>query len=55
MATKLFASPSPHIHGGENTRRIMGDVVLALMPALVVSAIVHALSRHLGFRSDDLA
>jgi electron transport complex protein RnfD len=45
MATKLFASPSPHIHGGENTRRIMADVVLALMPALVVSAIV------LGWRS----
>ncbi|MBO5820718.1 MAG: RnfABCDGE type electron transport complex subunit D, partial [Alistipes sp.] len=40
MATRLFASPSPHIHGGENTRRIMGDVVLALLPALAVSTYV---------------
>ncbi len=40
MATKIFAAPSPHIHGGESTRRIMGDVVLALIPALVVSCYV---------------
>ena len=38
MATRLFAAPSPHIHGGENTRQIMFDVILALMPALAVSA-----------------
>lgn len=37
MATRIFAAPSPHIHGGENSRRIMGDVVLALLPALAVS------------------
>jgi electron transport complex protein RnfD len=40
MATRLFAAPSPHIHGGENTRRIMADVVLALLPALAVSIYV---------------
>ncbi len=40
MATRLFAAPSPHIHGGESTRRIMGDVVLALLPALAVSTYV---------------
>ena len=40
MATRLFAAPSPHIHGGESTRRIMLDVILALMPALAVSAYV---------------
>lgn len=40
MATTFFAAPSPHIHGGESTRRIMGDVVLALIPALVVSSYV---------------
>ena len=45
MATRLFAASSPHIHGGESTRRIMGDVVLALIPALAVSAYV------LGWRS----
>ena len=37
MATRLFAAPSPHIHGGENTRQIMLDVILALLPALAVS------------------
>ena len=36
MATKIFAAPSPHVHGGESTRRIMGDVLLALVPALAV-------------------
>ncbi len=40
MANTFFAAPSPHIHGGESTRRIMGDVVLALMPALAVSTYV---------------
>ena len=40
MATRLFAAPSPHLHGGENTRRIMGDVLLALLPALAVSTYV---------------
>ncbi len=40
MQTRLFASPSPHIHGGEKTPHIMGDVVLALVPALVVSSYV---------------
>ena len=40
MATKIFAAPSPHIHGGETTRRIMGDVVLALIPALAVSCYI---------------
>ena len=40
MATRLFASPSPHIHTADNTRRIMGDVVLALIPALAISTYV---------------
>ncbi len=40
MATRLFASPSPHIHGGETTRRIMGDVVIALIPALIISTYI---------------
>lgn len=40
MATRLFAAPSPHIHGGESTKRIMLDVVLALMPALAVSTYI---------------
>ena len=40
MANKIIAAPSPHIHGAESTRRIMGDVVLALLPALLVSVYV---------------
>lgn len=40
MANRIIAAPSPHIHGAESTLRIMGDVVLALLPALLVSAYV---------------
>ena len=40
MQTRLFAAPSPHIHGSERTQQIMGDVVLALIPALAVSTYV---------------
>ena len=40
MANRIIAAPSPHIHGAESTRRIMGDVVLALLPALLVSVYV---------------
>ncbi|MBR5132484.1 MAG: RnfABCDGE type electron transport complex subunit D [Alistipes sp.] len=40
MQTRLFAAPSPHIHGAERTQQIMGDVVLALVPALAVSVYV---------------
>jgi len=32
--TRFFVSSSPHIRSGENTRRIMLDVIIALMPAL---------------------
>ncbi len=40
MANRIIAAPSPHIHGAESTRRIMGDVVLALLPALLISVYV---------------
>ena len=33
----LIVSPSPHVHGKESTRRIMGDVIIALLPAVLVS------------------
>ena len=33
----LIVSPSPHVHGKDNTRRLMGDVIIALMPAVLVS------------------
>ncbi len=34
MSEKLLTSSSPHIRGKENTRRIMLDVVIALLPAM---------------------
>jgi len=38
VTTKLLTvSPSPHVHGDFSTQRIMLDVAIALMPALLVS------------------
>ncbi|MDR0510615.1 MAG: RnfABCDGE type electron transport complex subunit D [Rikenellaceae bacterium] len=37
MEKKLVISPSPHVYGGENTLRLMLDVLVALAPALAVS------------------
>ena len=37
MANKFFVSPAPHVHGDLSTTRLMGDVVIALLPALMVS------------------
>ena len=34
---KLLVSPSPHIHGKDNTRNLMRDVIIALLPAVAVS------------------
>ncbi len=39
MLNKLFVSPSPHVKGDQTSRRIMGDVVLALLPSLIISTI----------------
>ncbi len=41
---KLLVSPSPHIHGKENTKNLMRDVVIALLPALGVSLYYFGLS-----------
>ena len=38
---KLVISPAPHVHGSNDTRRMMGDVLLALLPALVVSVLAY--------------
>ena len=40
MANQLFVAPSPHVHSTESTTKIMRDVVIALLPALVVSTLV---------------
>ena len=38
---KLTVASSPHIRGNFKTRRIMLDVVLALLPAMVVGIWMH--------------
>lgn len=40
MANKLIVAPAPHVQTSQSTTRIMRDVVIALMPALVVSTVV---------------
>lgn len=40
MEKLLTVSPSPHIHGCDTTRRLMLDVIIALLPALAVSMVV---------------
>lgn len=37
MDKKLIVSPSPHVHGEQTMSRLMLDVVIALLPALIVS------------------
>ncbi len=41
---KLIISPSPHVHGGLSTNRLMGDVLVALLPAFAVSVWVFGVS-----------
>ena len=42
--TKLHISPTPHIHeAGSSTRRIMLDVIIALLPAAVAGIIIFGL------------
>lgn len=40
MAKKLIVSASPHISAGNSTEKIMRDVCIALLPALVASVVV---------------
>ena len=40
MANKLIVAPAPHVQTSQSTARIMRDVVIALLPALVVSTVV---------------
>ena len=44
MANKLIVSPSPHVQSSQSTASIMRDVVIALMPARVVSVVVFGLN-----------
>ena len=40
MANRTIVASAPHIHGGLSTTRLMGDVIIALIPALAVSVYV---------------
>lgn len=39
----LTVSPSPHIHSGASTRRIMLDVIIALLPAAIAGVVIFGL------------
>lgn len=39
-----IVSASPHLHGGDSTKRIMRDVVIALLPAFGFSIVMYGLS-----------
>lgn len=41
---KLLVSPSPHIHTKTSTASLMRDVVIALLPAVIVSVLFYGLS-----------
>ena len=43
MNTQLKLSVSPHIHSGRSTRRIMLDVLIALLPATAAGALIFGL------------
>ncbi len=43
MENKMIISPAPHVHGPNKTQRLMLDVLIALVPALVVSTVVYGL------------
>lgn len=40
---KYLVSPSPHVHSSTSTRSIMRDVIIALMPAVLVSVVYYGL------------
>ena len=43
MNNKLNFSVSPHIHSGRSTSRIMLDVIIALMPAMIAGTLIFGL------------
>ena len=41
MANRTIVASAPHIHGSYSTTKLMGDVIIALIPALAVSVYVY--------------
>lgn len=44
MENKLLISPSPHIHSGNETRKLMRDVLIALTPTFAVTIFFYGLN-----------
>ena len=44
MSNKLIVSSSPHLHSGARTRKIMLDVIIALLPATVMAVVFFGLN-----------
>ncbi len=44
MANKLIVAPAPHVHSSMSTQSLMRDVLIALVPAFIVSVVVFGLS-----------
>ena len=40
----MLVSPSPHIHSSVSTRSLMRDVIIALLPAIIVSVLFYGWS-----------
>lgn len=40
MDTKFYVSPSPHLRSGISTTKIMGNVLIALIPAVIASVVI---------------
>lgn len=43
MEKKLIVSPSPHVHGADTTSKLMRDVLIALVPAFLVTLYVYGI------------
>ena len=41
MSNKFVISPSPHVFGADTTTKLMRDVLIALMPAFVVTVVIY--------------
>ncbi|MGN0190373.1 MAG: RnfABCDGE type electron transport complex subunit D, partial [Candidatus Cryptobacteroides sp.] len=37
----MIVSPSPHLHSSLSTRRLMADVIIALLPAVILSCLLY--------------
>ena len=44
MANKFIVAPAPHMHNPHSTQSLMRDVIIAMLPALAVSAWVYGLN-----------